>query len=110
MNLKLAYSTDNWRPEWWGLEKCCQRIKELGGRYVELTTATGYNLLSVAISRLKSLSVGAASCAYFQPCRMHGAMWPFAICGGRAHSWSARCDAREKPNGSASRVSPGNRA
>jgi sugar phosphate isomerase/epimerase len=45
MSLKLALSTDNWRPEWWGLEKCFARIKELGGKYVELTTATGFNLL-----------------------------------------------------------------
>ena len=45
MSLKLAYSTDNWRPEWWSVEKCFARIKELGGKYVELTTATGYNLL-----------------------------------------------------------------
>lgn len=45
MGLKLAYSTDNWRPEWWSAEKCLARIKELGGKYVELTTATGYNLL-----------------------------------------------------------------
>jgi inosose dehydratase len=45
MSLKLAYSTDNWRPEWWSAEKCLARIKELGGKYVELTTATGYNLL-----------------------------------------------------------------
>jgi sugar phosphate isomerase/epimerase len=45
MSMKLTYSTDNWRPEWWGIEKCFSRIKELGGKYVELTTATGYNLL-----------------------------------------------------------------
>ena len=45
MSLKLAFSTDNWRPDWWGVEKCFARIKELGGKYVELTTATGYNLL-----------------------------------------------------------------
>jgi inosose dehydratase len=45
MSLKLALSTDNWRPEWWSVEKCFARIKELGGKYVELTTATGYNLL-----------------------------------------------------------------
>jgi len=45
MSLKLALSTDNWRPDWWGVEKCFARIKELGVKYVELTTATGYNLL-----------------------------------------------------------------
>ena len=45
MGLKLILSTDNWRPEWWGVEKCFARIKELGVRLVELTTATGYNLL-----------------------------------------------------------------
>jgi sugar phosphate isomerase/epimerase len=45
MSLKLVLSTDNWRPEWWGVEKCLARIKELGGKYVELTTATGFNLL-----------------------------------------------------------------
>ena len=41
----MTISTDNWRPDWWGVEKCFQRIRELGERYVELTTATGYNLL-----------------------------------------------------------------
>lgn len=45
MSLKLVFSTDNWRPEWWSVEKCFARIKELGGKYVELTTATGFNLL-----------------------------------------------------------------
>ena len=45
MSLKLAYSTDNWRPEWWNVEKCFARIKEMGGKFVELTTATGFNLL-----------------------------------------------------------------
>jgi inosose dehydratase len=45
MSMKLVLSTDNWRPEWWGVEKCFSRIKELGGKYVELTTATGFNLL-----------------------------------------------------------------
>ncbi len=45
MALKLVFSTDNWRPEWWDAEKCFARTKELGGKYVELTTATGFNLL-----------------------------------------------------------------
>ena len=45
MPLKLELSTDNWRPEWWGAEKCFKRIAELGAKYVELTTATGWNLL-----------------------------------------------------------------
>ena len=45
MGLKIVMSTDNWRPEWWGVEKCFARTKELGMRLVELTTATGFNLL-----------------------------------------------------------------
>jgi sugar phosphate isomerase/epimerase len=45
MTLKLVLSTDNWRPEWWGVERCFARIRELGVKHVELTTATGYNLL-----------------------------------------------------------------
>ncbi|MBL7039444.1 MAG: sugar phosphate isomerase/epimerase [Pirellulaceae bacterium] len=45
MPLQLVYSTDNWRPEWWSAEQCFARTRELGGKYVELTTATGYNLL-----------------------------------------------------------------
>ena len=45
MSLKLVFSTDNWRPDWWSVEKCFARIEELGGKYVELTTATGFNLL-----------------------------------------------------------------
>ena len=42
MSLKLVMSTDNWRPEWWGVEKCFARTRELGVKSVELTTATGY--------------------------------------------------------------------
>jgi inosose dehydratase len=45
MPFKMTMSTDNWRPDWWGVEKCFERIQELGEKYVELTTATGYNLL-----------------------------------------------------------------
>jgi sugar phosphate isomerase/epimerase len=45
MTLKMTLSTDNWRPDWWGVEKCFARIRDLGERYVELTTATGFNLL-----------------------------------------------------------------
>jgi sugar phosphate isomerase/epimerase len=45
MPFKLTMSTDNWRPDWWGVEKCFERIRALGERYVELTTATGFNLL-----------------------------------------------------------------
>lgn len=45
MPFKMTMSTDNWRPDWWGVEKCFQRIRELGEQHVELTTATGYNLL-----------------------------------------------------------------
>jgi len=45
MPFKMTISTDNWRPEWWGVEKCFKRVKEMGEKYVELTTATGYNLL-----------------------------------------------------------------
>ena len=45
MPFKMTISTDNWRPDWWGVEKCFQRIRELGERHVELTTATGFNLL-----------------------------------------------------------------
>lgn len=45
MPFKMTITTDNWRPDWWGVEKCFQRIRELGEKYVELTTATGYNLL-----------------------------------------------------------------
>ena len=45
MPFKMTMSTDNWRPDWWGVEKCFQRIRELGEKHVELTTATGYNLL-----------------------------------------------------------------
>jgi sugar phosphate isomerase/epimerase len=41
----MVISTDNWRPDWWGIEKCFQRIRDLGEKHVELTTATGYNLL-----------------------------------------------------------------
>ena len=45
MPFKMTMSTDNWRPDWWGVEKCFQRFQQLGERYVELTTATGFNLL-----------------------------------------------------------------
>ena len=45
MPFKMTMNTDNWRPDWWGAEKCFQRIRELGERHVELTTATGFNLL-----------------------------------------------------------------
>ncbi|HSB13512.1 MAG TPA: sugar phosphate isomerase/epimerase [Bryobacteraceae bacterium] len=45
MPFKMTMSTDNWRPDWWGVERCFQRIRELGERHVELTTATGFNLL-----------------------------------------------------------------
>ena len=45
MTFKMTISTDNWRPDWWGVEKCFQRTRELGEKYVELTTATGFNLL-----------------------------------------------------------------
>jgi len=45
MPFKMTMSTDNWRPDWWGVEKCFQRIRELGEKHVELTTATGFNLL-----------------------------------------------------------------
>lgn len=45
MSLKLALSTDNWRPEWWSAEKCFARIRDWGVKCVELTTATGFNLL-----------------------------------------------------------------
>lgn len=45
MAFKMTMSTDNWRPDWWGAEKCFQRIQELGEKHVELTTATGFNLL-----------------------------------------------------------------
>ena len=45
MPFKMTMSTDNWRPDWWGAEKCFQRFHELGEKYVELTTATGFNLL-----------------------------------------------------------------
>ena len=45
MPFKMTMSTDNWRPDWWGIEKCFQRIRELGEKHVELTTATGFNLL-----------------------------------------------------------------
>jgi sugar phosphate isomerase/epimerase len=45
MPFKMTVSTDNYRPDWWGIERCFQRIEEMGERYVELTTATGYNLL-----------------------------------------------------------------
>ena len=45
MPFKMTMSTDNWRPDWWGAEKCFQRIRELGETHVELTTATGFNLL-----------------------------------------------------------------
>ena len=45
MALKMILSTDNWRPNWWSAEQCFKRIKELGGEDVELTTATGFNLL-----------------------------------------------------------------
>jgi sugar phosphate isomerase/epimerase len=41
----MVMSTDNWRPNWWGVEKCFARIRELGQTHVELTTATGFNLL-----------------------------------------------------------------
>ena len=41
----MVLSTDNWRPDWWNAEKCFQRIRELGIKDVELTTATGFNLL-----------------------------------------------------------------
>jgi sugar phosphate isomerase/epimerase len=45
MPFKMTITTDNWRPDWWGVEKCFERTRELGEKYVELTTATGYNLL-----------------------------------------------------------------
>lgn len=45
MPFKITLSTDNWRPDWWGAERCFQRFQQLGERYVELTTATGFNLL-----------------------------------------------------------------
>ena len=45
MALRMVLSTDNWRPNWWSAEQCFKRIKELGGVDVELTTATGFNLL-----------------------------------------------------------------
>lgn len=45
MPFKMTISTDNYRPDWWGIEKCFQRIAEMGEKYVELTTATGFNLL-----------------------------------------------------------------
>ena len=45
MAFKMTVSTDNYRPEWWSIEKCFRRISEMGEKYVELTTATGYNLL-----------------------------------------------------------------
>jgi len=45
MAFRMVISTDNWRPDWWGIEKCFQRIRDLGEKHVELTTATGYNLL-----------------------------------------------------------------
>ncbi len=45
MPFKMTMSTDNWRPDWWGVERCFQRFHELGEKYVELTTATGFNLL-----------------------------------------------------------------
>ena len=45
MPFKVTMSTDNWRPDWWGAEQCFKRIRELGEKYVELTTATGFNLL-----------------------------------------------------------------
>lgn len=45
MSFKMVVSTDNFRPDWWGIEKCMQRVAELGEKYIELTTATGFNLL-----------------------------------------------------------------
>jgi sugar phosphate isomerase/epimerase len=45
MPFKMVVSTDNFRPDWWGIEKCMQRVAELGEKYIELTTATGFNLL-----------------------------------------------------------------
>jgi inosose dehydratase len=45
MPFRMTITTDNWRPDWWGVERCFRRIRELGETYVELTTATGYNLL-----------------------------------------------------------------
>jgi inosose dehydratase len=45
MPFQMVLSTDNWRPDWWGVERCFQRIRELGETRVELTTATGFNLL-----------------------------------------------------------------
>ena len=45
MPFKMTMSTDNWRPDWWGAEKCFERIREIGEKHVELTTATGFNLL-----------------------------------------------------------------
>ena len=45
MSFQITLSTDNWRPEWWGVERCFRRIRELGQTHVELTTATGFNLL-----------------------------------------------------------------
>lgn len=45
MPFRMTISTDNYRPDWWGAEKCFQRIREIGEKYVELTTATGFNLL-----------------------------------------------------------------
>jgi sugar phosphate isomerase/epimerase len=45
MPFKMVVSTDNFRPDWWGIEKCMQRVAELGEKFIELTTATGFNLL-----------------------------------------------------------------
>jgi inosose dehydratase len=45
MAFKMVVSTDNFRPDWWGIEKCMQRVAELGEKYIELTTASGFNLL-----------------------------------------------------------------
>jgi sugar phosphate isomerase/epimerase len=45
MPFRMTLSTDNCRPDWWGVERCFQRFRELGKTAVELTTATGFNLL-----------------------------------------------------------------
>ena len=45
MPFEMTVSTDNWRPDWWPTEKILQRISQLGEKYIELTTQTGFNLL-----------------------------------------------------------------